>query len=87
MHGITRLKKSIDWVRVVNLMYGKFSLQVEFFENAQKTEVEQALNMLQIWAEDDEDASPENLSYTLEGLGLLEAAYALKEVTEVTNVQ
>ena len=68
-------------------MCGKFSLQVEFFENAQKTEVEQALNMLQIWAEDDEDASPENLSYTLEGLGLLEAAYALKEATEVTNVQ
>jgi THO complex subunit 1 len=59
---------------------------VEFFENEQKTEVEQALNMLQIWAEDDEDASPENLSYTLEGLGLLEAADTLKEVTDVMNV-
>jgi THO complex subunit 1 len=60
---------------------------VEFFENEQKTEVEQALNMLQIWAEDDEDASPENLSYTLEGLGLLEAADTLKEVTDLMNVR
>jgi THO complex subunit 1 len=58
---------------------------VEFFESEQKTEVEQALNMLQIWAEDDEDASPENLSYTLEGLGLIEAAETLKEVTDLMN--
>jgi THO complex subunit 1 len=60
---------------------------VEFFENEQKTEVERALNMLQIWAEDDEDASPENLSYTLEGLGLQEAADILKEVTDLMNVR
>jgi THO complex subunit 1 len=60
---------------------------VEFFENEQKTEVEQTLNMLQIWAEDDEDASPENLSYTLEGLGLLEAADTLKEVTDLMHVR
>jgi hypothetical protein len=43
--------------------------------------------MLQIWAEDDEDASPENLSYTLEGLGLIEAADTLKEVTDLMNVR
>jgi hypothetical protein len=43
--------------------------------------------MLQIWAEDDEDASPENLSYTLEGLGLVEAAETLKEVTDLMNVR
>jgi THO complex subunit 1 len=60
---------------------------VEFFENEQKTEVEQALNMLQIWAEDDEDASPENLSYTLEGLGLLEAADTLREMTDLMNTR
>lgn len=60
---------------------------MEFFENEQKTEVEQALNMLQIWAEDDEDASPENLSYTLEGLGLLEAADTLREMTDLMNTR
>ncbi|XP_069702063.1 THO complex subunit 1 isoform X1 [Periplaneta americana] len=57
--------------------------EVDFFQAERKTEEERALNMLQIWAEDDEDASPENLSYTLEGLGLIEAAEALKEVTEL----
>jgi THO complex subunit 1 len=59
---------------------------VDFFQNERKTAEEQALNMLQIWAEDDEDASPENLLYTLEGLGLLEAADALKEVTDLMSV-
>ncbi|PNF43227.1 THO complex subunit 1 [Cryptotermes secundus] len=61
--------------------------EVEFFENELKTEVEQALNMLQIWAEDDDDASPENLSYTLEGLGLIEAAETLKEAAELMHVR
>jgi THO complex subunit 1 len=59
---------------------------VDFFQNEQDTDVERALNMLQIWAEDDEDASPDNLAYTLEGLGLLEAADALREVTDLMNM-
>ena len=60
-------------------------LQVDFFHNENSTDVERALNMLQVWAGDDEDASPENLSYTLEGLELLEAAEVLKEATEFMN--
>ncbi|KDR20035.1 THO complex subunit 1 [Zootermopsis nevadensis] len=60
--------------------------EVDFFQNEQNTDVERALNMLQIWAEDDEDASPDNLSYTLEGLGLMEAADALREVTDLMNM-
>lgn len=59
---------------------------MDFFQNEQDTDVERALNMLQIWAEDDEDASPDNLAYTLEGLGLLEAADALREVTDLMNM-
>lgn len=59
---------------------------MDFFQNEQNTDVERALNMLQIWAEDDEDASPDNLSYTLEGLGLMEAADALREVTDLMNM-
>lgn len=35
---------------------------------------EQAKKMLQIWLESDEDATPENLLYILEGLGMMEVA-------------
>lgn len=85
LHAIA-VKVAPHWKKLATKL-GYQADEVEFFENSQKTEVEQALNMLQIWAEDDEDASPENLSYTLEGLGLVEAAYALKEVTELMSVQ
>jgi THO complex subunit 1 len=75
----------MDFLHVLNKNV-TFCLQVDFFQNEQNTDVERALNMLQIWAEDDEDASPDNLSYTLEGLGLFEAADALKEVTDLMNM-
>ena len=65
------------------IIYSLF--QVDFFFNEKSTDEERALNMLQIWAGDDEDASPENLSYTLEGLEMFEAAEALKEITELMN--
>nr|CAG4643082.1 EOG090X0324 [Ilyocryptus agilis] len=48
--------------------------EVEFFES-EATDVElQAEKMFQIWLENDADPSPENLVYTLEGLGLMDRA-------------
>lgn len=45
------------------------------------TDIEQARYLLRIWSEDDDDATPENLAYTLEGLGFLEAAKLLTPET------
>ncbi|XP_063215870.1 THO complex subunit 1 isoform X2 [Bacillus rossius redtenbacheri] len=51
---------------------------VALLERERGTDEERARNMLQVWAGADEDASPDNLAYTLEGLGLPEAAATLK---------
>lgn len=61
-------------------------LQIDFFENewtsdeskGKPTAQEKARYMLQIWSEDDDDPSVENLSSMLESLGLLEAVKKLK---------
>ncbi|XP_056629583.1 THO complex subunit 1 [Diorhabda sublineata] len=52
--------------------------EIEFFEKENPTPIEQARNLLQLWFEDDEDATLENLAYTLEGLEMNEAAEAVK---------
>nr|CAG4647752.1 EOG090X0324 [Moina brachiata] len=48
--------------------------QIEFYESHHELPEEQAKKMLQIWLESDEDATPENLLYILEGLGMMEVA-------------
>ncbi|CAG2063786.1 unnamed protein product, partial [Timema podura] len=58
---------------------GTHHLVITFFETGRSTDEERCRFLLQIWAEDDEDASPEGLCYTLEGLELMEAAQVLKE--------
>lgn len=52
--------------------------EIDFFEKENPTPVEQARNLLQLWFEDDEDATLDNLAYTLEGLEMHEAAEAVK---------
>nr|CAG4636859.1 EOG090X0324 [Ceriodaphnia reticulata] len=53
--------------------------EVEYFEG-ETSEVElQAKKMFQIWLENEADATPENLLYSLEGLGILNSAQALKK--------
>lgn len=52
--------------------------EIQFFETEYTTEEARAKNMLQLWFDDDEDASVENLLYTMEGLKMTEACEALK---------
>lgn len=57
--------------------------EIDFFTNENPTPVERAKNLLQIWFEDDEDASMDNLLYILEGLGMIDAAEAVRN--EISN--
>lgn len=52
--------------------------EIEFFKNENSTEFDQARNLLQIWFEDDEDATLDNLLYILEGLEMHDAAEAVR---------
>ncbi|KAL3284462.1 hypothetical protein HHI36_018623 [Cryptolaemus montrouzieri] len=52
--------------------------EVEFFEHEHPSEVDRAKNMLQLWFEDDEDATIENFLYILEGLEMNLAAEDIK---------
>ncbi|KAL4709280.1 hypothetical protein ACJJTC_013340 [Scirpophaga incertulas] len=52
--------------------------EIQFFEAEHSTEQARAKIMLQLWFDDDEDASVENLLYVMEGLDMPEACEALK---------
>nr|CAI5846650.1 unnamed protein product [Callosobruchus analis] len=52
--------------------------EIDFFRNENPTPVDQARNLLQIWFEDDEDATLDNLLYILEGLEMQQAAEAVR---------
>ena len=51
--------------------------QVEYFESENSGVALQAKAMFQIWLENEPDATPENLLYTLEGLGLHQHAQGI----------
>ncbi len=61
-------------------------MQIDFFineraavlENGAATDQENARYMLQIWTEDDDDPSVENMTNILENLGMFEALKVLK---------
>lgn len=59
------------------IIYNLSFLQIVFFQG-KPTPYEQCKSMLEIWAEEDEDASVENLAYILEGLKCTEAVAILK---------
>lgn len=52
--------------------------EVKFFEENNESDSEMAKNVLQLWFEDDEDATLENLLYILEGLEMTAAAEAVR---------
>lgn len=52
--------------------------EIEYFETENPTDAARARYMLQLWFDDDEDASVENLLYIMEGLELHPACEALK---------
>lgn len=67
----------------INFILGYKPDEIDFFKNENPTPIEQARNLLQIWFEDDEDASLDNLLYILEGLEMNEAAEAVR--SEISN--
>ncbi|XP_029044861.1 THO complex subunit 1 isoform X3 [Osmia bicornis bicornis] len=65
-----------DWKKLATKL-GYTSEEITFFQS-KPTPYEQCKNMLEIWAEEDVDASMENLAYILEGLKFTEALAVLK---------
>ncbi|XP_018322203.1 THO complex subunit 1 [Agrilus planipennis] len=52
--------------------------EIKFFEDENPTPEAQAKNMLHLWFEENQDDTLDNLAYILEGLGMTEAAEAVK---------
>jgi len=75
---VARLSEALkqDWPKLATKL-GYTAEEIGFFQG-KTTQYEQCKSMLEIWAEEDEDASVENLAYILEGLGFTEALAALK---------
>lgn len=65
-----------DWKKLAAKL-GYTNDEIVFFQG-KPTPYEQCKSMLEIWAEEDEDASVENLAYILEGLKCTEAVAILK---------
>ncbi|XP_013192786.2 THO complex subunit 1 [Amyelois transitella] len=71
--------KLTDWKKLAAKL-GYKTDEIQYFESENATDAARAKNMLQLWFDDDEDASVENLLYIMEGLELTEACEALKSV-------
>ncbi|XP_049874570.1 THO complex subunit 1 isoform X2 [Pectinophora gossypiella] len=69
--------KLSDWKKLATKL-GYKPDEIQHFETENATDHLRAKNMLQLWCDDDEDASVENLLYILEGLQMMEACEALK---------
>ncbi|CAH0584087.1 unnamed protein product [Chrysodeixis includens] len=69
--------KLTDWKKLAAKL-GYKADEIQFFETENATDAARAKNMLQLWFDDDEDASVENLLYIMEGLKMTEACEALK---------
>ncbi|KAG7296249.1 hypothetical protein JYU34_021364 [Plutella xylostella] len=70
-------KLTADWKKLATKLGFKPD-EIQYFETENPTEPARAKNMLQLWFDDDEDASVENLLYIMEGLELIEACETLK---------
>ncbi|RVE50609.1 hypothetical protein evm_004733 [Chilo suppressalis] len=69
--------KLADWKKLATKLGFKDD-EIQFFETENATDPSRAKNMLQLWFDDDEDASVENLLYIMEGLKMADACEALK---------
>nr|XP_049706470.1 THO complex subunit 1 isoform X1 [Helicoverpa armigera] len=69
--------KLTDWKKLAAKLSYKPD-EIQFFETENATDAARAKNMLQLWFDDDEDASVENLLYIMEGLKMAEACEVLK---------
>lgn len=70
-------KVAPDWKKLA-VKLGFKDDEIKFFEENNEVHTEMARNMLQLWFEDDEDATLENLLYILEGLEMTSAAEAVR---------
>jgi THO complex subunit 1 len=70
-----------------NLKIGYSTDEILFFETENPTVDEQCRTMLQIWFEDDMDASLDNLAYILEGLEMIVASEAVKRFIPVDGAE
>ncbi|KAI5644111.1 THO complex subunit 1 transcription elongation factor domain-containing protein [Phthorimaea operculella] len=66
-----------DWKKLAAKL-GYKPDEIQYFETENATDALRAKNMLQLWCDDDEDASVENLLYILEGLKMADACEVLK---------
>nr|XP_012226653.1 PREDICTED: THO complex subunit 1 isoform X2 [Linepithema humile] len=75
---VAKISESLknDWKKLATKL-GYTNDEIAFFQG-KTTPYEQCKSMLEIWAEEDEDASVENLAYILEGLKYTEALAVLK---------
>ncbi|XP_041987255.1 THO complex subunit 1 [Aricia agestis] len=73
----TLTAKLADWKKLAAKLGFKPD-EIQFFESENATDAARAKNMLQLWFDDDEDASVENLLYIMEGLKMVDACEALK---------
>jgi THO complex subunit 1 len=69
--------KLTDWKKLATKL-GYKPDEIQFFETENATDSARAKHMLQLWFDDDEDASVENLLYTMEGLKMADACDALR---------
>ncbi|KAL9693567.1 hypothetical protein quinque_012852 [Culex quinquefasciatus] len=68
-----------DWKRLAaKLGYG--TDEIQYLESENATVTDQCRHLLQLWFEDDMDASLDQLAYILEGLEMLSAAESVKQM-------
>lgn len=68
-----------DWKRLAaKLGYG--TDEIQYLESENATVADQCRHLLQLWFEDDMDASLDQLAYILEGLEMLSAAESVKQM-------
>lgn len=73
-----------DWKKLASKL-GYSGDEILFFETEYSKISDQCKRMLQIWFEDDMDASLDNLAYILEGLGMISACEALKKFIPILD--
>lgn len=68
-----------DWKKLGTKL-GYNGDEIQYFESENATVGDQCRHLLQVWFEDDMDASLDQLAYILEGLEMLTAAEAVKQM-------
>lgn len=66
-------KVATNWKKLATKLGFKTD-EIQFFSQQHPKDVDRARHMLQLWFDDDEDATIDNFVYILEGLGMEEAA-------------